>query len=94
MASKKSGVNTAIAKKTYNNVQTAMNTLNTHMNDLVKNVEKMNKDDWYGGKSANNWYKKMITAYSNLYKFHSGVVQFQNSLHTVFSKSSASGIDF
>ena len=91
---KASGVNTKVAKKAYNKVKTELNQLEQHIQSLQKNVERMNKDTWYGGKSSANWYARMQKVYANLVTFDNGVNSFQNSLKSQFTKSTASGIDF
>ncbi len=94
----KSGVNKKVAKTAYNNVKKDLQELEKYMNQLVKDVEAMNKDYWYGSKTANKWYDNMTNHYcgakGSLVKFYTGVSSFQSSLHSVFTKATTKGIDF
>lgn len=95
----KSGVSKKIAKKAYSNVKKDLVSLESHMNSLVEHVQKMNESAWYGSEPANKWYTTMQSHYStnkkgNLVIFYSGVADFQSCLHSMFTKSSAKGIDF
>lgn len=98
MAGKKNGVSKKAAKKAYNELKTELANLETYMNQLVKDVEAMNKSYFYGGELANEWYKKMDTHYSSgkasLIKFHTGLTAFKRELGDVFAKASTKGIQF
>lgn len=91
---KGSGVNTKQAKKAYNDVKKHLANLEAYAKQLQADVESLNKDLWYGGTKANKWYASMNTTFAGVVKFDQGVTQFQNSLHSVFAKSSSAGITF
>ena len=58
----------------------------------------MNKNYWYGNKTANQWYAKMADHYGgpkgSLVGFYSGVTIFQNKLKHVFTKAKTQEVDF
>lgn len=94
-----SGVNKKIAKQAWTNVKKDLQDLETHMNQLVKDVEDMNKNYWYGSSTSIKWYNNMAGHYvtgskGTLVKFYDGCVAFQNNLHSVFTKASNKGISF
>ena len=74
----------SVAKKAYNKVKIELVELENHIQSLQKHVERMNKDIWYGGKSATNWYKKMQNIYTKLIVFDNGVNDFQGALKAAF----------
>ena len=94
MAKKGSGVNTKVAKKAYNDVKKHLAQLETYAKELQNDVESLNKNMWYGGTKAANWYESVSTTFAGVVKFDQGVTQFQSSLHSVFAKSSSAGISF
>lgn len=91
---KNGGINSKIAKKAYNDLGTELNALVSHLNSLVTDVQDMNKNVWYGGKKANEWYTNMNARYENVYAYCKGINSFRDSLEGVFKKAKANGIDF
>ena len=83
---KSSGVNTKIAKKVHNNVNGHLKNLDGYIKTLKTDIEKFNKETWYGGKGANKWYDSMSTVFDRVVKFDNGVDQFQVKLKGVFDK--------
>lgn len=94
----KSGVSKRTAKAAWSNVNKDLQNLEMHMNELVTHVEEMNKNHWYGSRTANTWYANMANHYGgpkgSLVKFYTGVSNFQSSLKRVFTKAKAQKIDF
>ena len=94
----KNGVSKKAAKKCYNDLKTEVANLEAHMNQLVKDVEEMNKNYFYGGELANAWYSQMSGHYSknkgSLTKFYTGLTQFKKEMADVFAKASTKGIQF
>lgn len=41
--------------------------LDSYMTSLANEVETLNRDYWYGGSNANDWYNKMSQHYINAY---------------------------
>lgn len=95
---KKSGVSKKAARKAYNSLKQELQTLESHMDKLAKDVEEMNAKYLYGGETANNWYKSMTGHYSDnkgsLVKFHTGLSAFEKEMKDVFAKASSKGISF
>lgn len=94
----KSGISKSEAKKAYKDVKGYLSELEGYINKLADDVEKMNKEYWYGGEPANKWYNNMVNHYGadkkSIKSFYSGVVNFQNQLQKVFQKAKTSGISF
>ena len=84
---KSSGVNAKVAKKVYNNVNGHLKNLDGYIKNLKADLEKYNKETWYGGKSANKWYDSMSSVFDNIVKFDNGVSQFQTRLETAFDNN-------
>lgn len=92
---KKNSIKTAVAKKAYNTVNAQLETLATHMNKLAEDVATMNKEVWYGGNKATEFYQYVEKVYEKIVKFNSGVTNFQTELRAVFaSATSLTGIQF
>ena len=63
-----------------NKINKAMNELETYINALCKDIEKMNASVWYGGDSANKWYEKANTAYKKDVNFFNNKTKLLNRL--------------
>jgi len=92
---KKNSIKSAVAKKAYNAVNAQLDTLATQLNKLAEDVAAMNKNVWYGGTKATEFYKYANNVYQKIIKFNSGVTTFQTELRAVFSTAAGlTGIQF
>ena len=82
------GLNKAAARKTLNQINNYMTTLDSQLKKFKTDVEEMNKNCWYGGDTANSWYKnKAVKYYDNTLNYvKTKLVPMQDQLDRAVSK--------
>lgn len=77
---KKAGVNKKLMKETAKKVNTYLNDMTNHLAKLSEDVIKMNNTAWYGGKSANTWYKNISDNHTNAVKVMNAMKQLNTKM--------------
>ncbi len=90
MGKNAAGIAPKVAQNAHNAVKNDLASLESHMSNLVRDVEEMNKSIWYGGKITNKWYnsvkKHYCTGDLNLVAFHKQIKGVQDALEGFFKK--------
>lgn len=78
--SQTAGLSISAVKSTLKEVVAQRESLDKNLNNLHDHILELNKQYWYGGKGADNWYKLANNNYVNQIKFRNKLVKLEEQL--------------
>lgn len=81
-----SGLKKSSISSSCKTVSNKINTIQTNIGNLAKNISELNAKGWYGGKAANTWYTNAAKNIGNLDNYLGKLRTFNSNLQAKAKK--------